>query len=127
MDKIGRLEVEAALRDLMAEKGRQFVYRPPGGGKCVYWDRQNQEPSCGVGWVLYHRFGWTADEVAALDPVADSGHVASVSAAGLYTPERGGRFTMSAAYALSRFQSSQDMGTPYWKAFECAVGKVELL
>lgn len=102
-------EVLEGLRAVVATKPADYVYRPtPGNGKCNYWDRKKDCPSCLIG-VYLHSIGYKADLLAKMDDLEDP----AWSDNPLYL---NGGFTDKANDLMKAVQHHQDSGKTWVEA-----------
>lgn len=112
-------EAIQALRDLVADRGVEYVYRSPrhvAPDECVYFDDETGHPSCGVGFAL-SRIGVPVEALWNLD-VASNRCSASISsrAAENVLWDYDFALTEEASVVLYAFQAKQDAGRPWGEA-----------
>lgn len=108
---IGSTVALQALRDLVTEKGADFVYQRPGGNNyCVY--AYEGVPSCGIGQVLSN-LGVSIDKIIELDAPGTDPTEFAVGNIGV-------EITSEAGLLFSTFQSWQDCSKTYAEALQQA-------
>jgi hypothetical protein len=105
-------ETKVAL--LKEIEGREdFVYQVDESATCIYYDFVKDEPSCLIGQVLVHQFGWTKDAFDGYNSM--NAHVILSGK----TRDQG------AILLLDTAQEKQDMGATWGAAVASAIEKVE--
>lgn len=136
MTRIDYATALAAVQAVVAERGENFVYRPPTWMKkdkvtgeenlvtaCVYFDRETGEPSCGVGAAL-GALGVERDDLVVEAPEWRAERIQDLnSGAGVSALQTRGvlDLTPKAQEFLQTFQSGQDSGARYSDALSWAV------
>lgn len=118
--------VEEALRLLKAQvekRGKEYVYKSPVGGSCVYFDPASGEPSCIVGCVLAD-LGVTYADITGPGPGFSDGNKVPIGrlwADGIIqAPDE-------VVTVLRTVQYEQDMGSRWGAAVAVAAAKAESL
>jgi hypothetical protein len=121
---ITRPQALAALTDVVADAGRDFVYTERSNGEgalgtCLYWSPVNSGPSCGVGRAL-SRLGVSDETLRALDEPCYGTAIYSRSSVGIL---RQAGFVMEPAAlgAFMVFQRAQDQRYDWGYALDRAM------
>lgn len=118
MKHVDKATVLELLCEVVAEKGEDYVYRPPNGrDECVYV--HNGECSCLVARVL-HKLGVSIEDLARLDTASEGGGAVAVWQAIEVGLIPGLTFTPEAREALMSAQFAQDGFKTWGEALQAA-------
>ncbi len=113
--------VEVAT-DIVNEQGTDYVYPGSFHDNCVYWDRDEQEPSCLVGHIFYK-----ADLITAADDFLLIENSTSDQACLFLEKWERAEFTGPAKDLLYAMQNRQDAGWTWGRSLEFARAAAEAI